>query len=1160
MGGLILCLLRRQPFDDLRELTDGINGRLENVSIEEYLFDDINLPQVINLMAGQTILMNHDRLTKNYYVHKDPETGLWSRFPWDVEQAFSNPQWEHFVSVLYGDSEHTQGTGNEPQFPNFLLDAILDTPRTRQMFLERVRTLMDQYLGESPGYFEQRIDELAALIGPDAELDHQRWQAGPIDAGIQSIKENLQIRRDVLATDRLVPDSESVIRIVELLPLSADVTALVPTGPESGVIDGVHWHAGDAAFPDTPDNGWIRGTTGVGYDTRFGYEPYINLDVGALMDSDGDGTNDLSSVYTRMEFEVADPGGFDFLELQLRYDDGFVAYLNGHAVASDKMPDPPAWDSVATRFGEARESFVAFEIETMAPDGNMPVLVAGTNVLAVHLINRRPTDSDLLLQPRLVGGIAEPRTFDVRFGSPDIDGIELPNEIAFNPTSGNQDEEYVTIVNDGNAAVDMSGWSIDGGLRATFQPGTVLPANSTLYLTPNLNAFRNRSTGPAGMQTLFVQELDGGHLSNFGETLTLRNAQGHEIATVATPAVPSPVQSYLRISELHFNPIGTDDATEFIELMNISDGPEATTLDLSGVAITAGPSIPFLFPEGSRLSAGQRIVVVRDQSAFTARYPTVDISSIAGQYTGRLDNGGELLKVEDGSGSTVVEFRYGDGARWPAAADGVGASLEVIDPTHSDRATFGYPSRWRSSLHAGGTPSARPEAISSVLINEVRSRSVHGEVDAVELHNVSTQPIDIGGWSLSDSSDALDKFQIPIGTMIAAGGYVVFDERDFNPTREQPQPNHFAFSNEGDDVWLTFASDEAPRTFADHVSFGASDRHSFGRTSSAHNQLIPQARSTLGAKNRGPMLNDLMISEVNYHPPMPSAAALAIDPELTTERLEFIELRNAGMRNVRLAGWRLAGAVEYSFSPTLELPGAARVLVVSFNPDSLDNVRRLEAFRTHYGLDESVRVVGGYVGNLSNSEEHLRLLRPNNPTPDENAPAWVLADQLSYEDRGLWPLLADGNGASLQRNLPSTNGLLPANWRAAVPTPGLANDAASLPGDLTGDGQVTGLDIDRMFDTIYNEKNLSLFDLNRDTTVDQRDVDVLVQTLLQTTSGDGNLDGQFSSTDLVLAFQAGEYEDELIGNSTWATGDWNGDGEFSSADFVHAFQRGVYVG
>ena len=62
--------------------------------------------------------------------------------------------------------------------------------------------------------------------------------------------------------------------------------------------------------------------------------------------------------------------------------------------------------------------------------------------------------------------------------------------------------------------------------------------------------------------------------------------------------------------------------------------------------------------------------------------------------------------------------------------------------------------------------------------------------------------------------------------------------------------------------------------------------------------------------------------------------------------------------------------------------------------------------------------------------------------------------------------------------------------------------------------------------------------------------------------GDVDRDGQFTSADLVVVFQAGEYEDDVPGNSTWEEGDWNSDFDFDfdfdSADFVLAFQTGLY--
>jgi hypothetical protein len=59
--------------------------------------------------------------------------------------------------------------------------------------------------------------------------------------------------------------------------------------------------------------------------------------------------------------------------------------------------------------------------------------------------------------------------------------------------------------------------------------------------------------------------------------------------------------------------------------------------------------------------------------------------------------------------------------------------------------------------------------------------------------------------------------------------------------------------------------------------------------------------------------------------------------------------------------------------------------------------------------------------------------------------------------------------------------------------------------------------------------------------------------------GDANHDGIFNSSDLVLVFVAGEYEDGVGLNSTWEEGDWNGDGDFTTADLVAAFVAGRYV-
>ena len=116
----------------------------------------------------------------------------------------------------------------------------------------------------------------------------------------------------------------------------------------------------------------------------------------------------------------------------------------------------------------------------------------------------------------------------------------------------------------------------------------------------------------------------------------------------------------------------------------------------------------------------------------------------------------------------------------------------------------------------------------------------------------------------------------------------------------------------------------------------------------------------------------------------------------------------------------------------------------------------------------------------------------------------------------------------------------------------------SLEADFDASGGLDSTDIDLLSDEVHLGKNNRAFDLNGDTVVDAQDRNVLVSELLNTYFGDANLDGEFNSSDFVEVFLAGQYEDDLVGNSTWATGDWNGDSEFDSGDFIIAFQDGGF--
>jgi hypothetical protein len=113
-------------------------------------------------------------------------------------------------------------------------------------------------------------------------------------------------------------------------------------------------------------------------------------------------------------------------------------------------------------------------------------------------------------------------------------------------------------------------------------------------------------------------------------------------------------------------------------------------------------------------------------------------------------------------------------------------------------------------------------------------------------------------------------------------------------------------------------------------------------------------------------------------------------------------------------------------------------------------------------------------------------------------------------------------------------------------------------GDFNGDGDLSAADIDALTTEVKAGTNMPRFDVTGDGRVDAADRTQWVNVLAKTYFGDSNLDGEFNSADFVVVFTAGEYEDAVAGNSTWAEGDWNGNMEFESGDFVEAFTAGGY--
>lgn len=145
-------------------------------------------------------------------------------------------------------------------------------------------------------------------------------------------------------------------------------TTLVSTGAVARALVPVNGSLGLSwTSPAFDDSSWVQGSTGVGYERGSGYESLLGLNLlspsipaSQRIDVNGDGINENNSTYIRVPFVLEDPSGINTLALRMRYDDAFVAYLNGHEVARANETPNPTWNSsAASDYGDVTDVMMA---------------------------------------------------------------------------------------------------------------------------------------------------------------------------------------------------------------------------------------------------------------------------------------------------------------------------------------------------------------------------------------------------------------------------------------------------------------------------------------------------------------------------------------------------------------------------------------------------------------------------------------------------------------------------------------------------------------------------------------------------------------------------------------------------------------------------------
>jgi len=271
--------------------------------------------------AGQVPLIDIEHTWS--YEQSDTDLGTAWREP-----GYDDSSWDSGPALLYHESSGLPAPKNTPLTLGastyyFRSHFTLDAHPASVVQLD-LRTVIDD--GAIVYINGQEVYRLA--IGDNDVVDHNFYVDRAV--GNASYEGPFDIPTDALvAGDNLIAvevhqtssGSSDVVMGLEL-----EATVLEPTPSKGTQNPGL-------TVPFVP--GTIPALTGVGFSDDGDFDALVKTDVAEAMQ----GIN--GSLWTRIEFPVGDTSQFDVLTLNMQYDDGFIAYLNGVEVARTTPAPPP---------------------------------------------------------------------------------------------------------------------------------------------------------------------------------------------------------------------------------------------------------------------------------------------------------------------------------------------------------------------------------------------------------------------------------------------------------------------------------------------------------------------------------------------------------------------------------------------------------------------------------------------------------------------------------------------------------------------------------------------------------------------------------------------------------------------------------------------------
>ncbi|MFH0816917.1 MAG: phospholipase D-like domain-containing protein [Methanobacteriota archaeon] len=229
------------------------------------------------------------------------------------------------------------------------------------------------------------------------------------------------------------------------------------------------------------------------------------------------------------------------------------------------------------------------------------------------------------------------------------------------------------------------------------------------------------------------------------------------------------VDTGVRFSELMFNPMGTEQDGEWVEICNYG----STSVNLGGWTLTDQDAAPELVFPDIELTSGQ-FVVVHTGAGENGTDASGTVHFYIGRTSGVWNNPGDDSLLLDSDSNVADFFSYGNGTGLDACpAEGYWPHAAQLPAEGLSLALAGEPmNAWLPRVPSEGRANGAPLCTDVVLITGV----CYAPLDSgeyAELTNVGDSSFDLSDWQLTDFDGTL---AFPEGAAIQPGNELVIAE------------------------------------------------------------------------------------------------------------------------------------------------------------------------------------------------------------------------------------------------------------------------------------------------------------------------------------------------------------------------------------------------